>query len=84
VERSAREGRGLGPEKAAFAARVAGGRRERVGARYSVTDAAKFGGEGHRCVLGRRRHRPFFEWWDRYYRGWLRYDIEAMRRDCGA
>jgi UDP-2,3-diacylglucosamine pyrophosphatase LpxH len=46
-------------------------------------DGAPIGDDAYRGVLGRRRDRPFFEWWAAYYRGWLCYDVEAMRRDCG-
>lgn len=46
-------------------------------------DESTFTDERYRGVLGRRRDRPFFEWWEAYYEGWLSYDVEAMRRDCG-
>ncbi len=39
--------------------------------------------EEYRSILGPNRGKSFFDWWDAYYRGFLRYDVDAMWRDCG-
>jgi len=36
--------------------------------------------EEYRGILGPYRDRSFFEWWESFYRGWLRYDVAAMQR----
>jgi hypothetical protein len=36
----------------------------------------------YRGVLGAHQGKTFFDWWERYYRGWFRYDVEAMTRDA--
>ncbi len=33
-----------------------------------------------RGVLGPHRDSTFFDWWAAYYRGWFRYDVDAMHR----
>lgn len=38
------------------------------------------GDEQYRGALGPHRHKSFFEWWDAFYLGWLRYDVESMYR----
>lgn len=38
------------------------------------------GDEQYRGALGPHRHKSFFDWWDAFYLGWLRYDVEAMHR----
>jgi UDP-2,3-diacylglucosamine pyrophosphatase LpxH len=38
--------------------------------------------EEYRGVLGPHRESSFFDWWAAHYRGWLRYDVEAMH--CAA
>jgi hypothetical protein len=41
---------------------------------------ALLGDEEYRGVLGRHAGKSFFDWWRTYYRGWLSYDVQAMRR----
>lgn len=36
--------------------------------------------EQYRGPLGPHRHKSFFDWWEAFYLGWLRYDVEAMHR----
>lgn len=36
--------------------------------------------EDYRGVLGPHRDKSFFDWWDCFYRGWFRYDVDAMNR----
>ena len=38
------------------------------------------GDEQYRGILGPHRDKSFFEWWDTFCLGWLRYDVEAMHR----
>jgi UDP-2,3-diacylglucosamine pyrophosphatase LpxH len=34
--------------------------------------------EEYRAVLGQHRDKSFFDWWESFYLGWLRYDVEGM------
>ena len=34
----------------------------------------------YRGFLGPNRHKGFFDWWNQHYRGWLRYDVDSMKR----
>jgi len=36
----------------------------------------------YRGVLGPQGDMSFFDWWERYYLGWFRYDVAAMERDA--
>ncbi len=50
--------------------------------RFSVRrfpDRGELRDQEYRGVLGPHGHRSFFDWWDTYYRGWLRYDVDRMR-----
>lgn len=42
-------------------------------------DRAVVRDEEYRGVLGPHRGKSFFDWWAAYYRGWFRYDVDAMR-----
>jgi hypothetical protein len=55
--------------------------------RFSTIDwctGRPIGDEEYRGVLGPHRDKSFFEWWDAFYRGWLRYDVAAMNRAATA
>ena len=45
-------------------------------------DGTTIGDEQYRGFLGPNRDKSFLDWWSRYYRGYLRYDVEAMIRDA--
>ena len=36
--------------------------------------------EEYRGILGPDRDKSFFDWWQAHYRGWFRYDVQAMER----
>lgn len=36
--------------------------------------------EEYRGILGANRDKSFFDWWDEFYLGWLRYDVDGMVR----
>ncbi len=38
------------------------------------------GDEQYRGILGPHHNKSFFAWWEAFYLGWLRYDVEAMHR----
>jgi len=40
----------------------------------------EIGDEEYRGALDRGDDRSFFDWWARFYRGWFRYDVDAMHR----
>ena len=46
----------------------------------SYPDRARLDDREYRGVLGQHAGKSFFDWWQTYYRGFLRYDVEAMRR----
>ncbi len=53
------------------------------GERFLVRDLLRdreIGDEEYRGILGPHRDKAFFEWWSAFYRGRLRYDVEAMER----
>ncbi len=41
------------------------------------------GDEAYRGILGPHHNKSFFDWWEAFYLGWLRYDVEAMHRAAG-
>jgi len=43
-------------------------------------EAGALADEEYRGVLGPHSDKSFFEWWEAFYLGWLRYDVEAMDR----
>jgi UDP-2,3-diacylglucosamine pyrophosphatase LpxH len=42
------------------------------------------GDEEYRGVIGPHRNHSFFDWWERFYLGWLRYDVDGMWREAEA
>ncbi len=46
----------------------------------SWPDLQCIGDEQYRGILGPHHNKSFFEWWEAFYLGWLRYDVEAMHR----
>lgn len=47
----------------------------------SFPERRVLGDPQYREILGPHRDKSFFDWWDGYHLGWLRYDVAAMRRD---
>ena len=54
--------------------------------RFSVRQFGEnrvFEREEYHGVLGPHRDKSFFDWWDTFYRGWFRYDVDLMHAVCG-
>ncbi len=49
---------------------------------HQFGEARELGGEEYHGILGPHRDKSFFDWWDEFYRGFLRYDVDAMVRLC--
>lgn len=45
-------------------------------------DRSTIGDDEYHGFLGPNRDRTFTDWWRRYYRGYLRYDVDGMIRDA--
>ncbi len=43
-------------------------------------DGRELTDEEYLGVLGPHRDKSFFDWWEAFYRGWLRYDVPEMQR----
>jgi hypothetical protein len=46
----------------------------------SWPDGKTFGDEQYRGILGANSSKSFFDWWNAFYRGWFRYDIDGMNK----
>jgi UDP-2,3-diacylglucosamine pyrophosphatase LpxH len=46
----------------------------------SWPDHRRITDEEYRGALGPHRGKSFFDWWQKFYRGWFRYDVDAMHR----
>lgn len=50
----------------------------------SWPDGRTLADEEYRGFVGPHRDKSFFDWWAAYYKGFFRYDVEAMARDAAA